>query len=166
MALEDPHEPFFQQAVAYRSETATTPTAYNDWHKRIAASQADFDGDGELDTVRGMDIRFSLDLTASSKSLTMEFGNSGNCSVGFDDIDGDRFLDVWRCDCGDGYVQIFWGDGRGGIAGTQRLFVHNITKAAFVKAEDDESMEMVAELYDDSRSTYALHLVRLERSRP
>lgn len=69
---------------------------------------------------------------------------SGDTSLGFDDVDGDRIIDAWVCDPGDMVMMIFWGNremskykrqGLGGVPYT--------AKGAFYDVDGDGDLDVV-----------------------
>jgi hypothetical protein len=110
-------------------------------HKR------DVDGDGIEDRI-GLESDHSLVISSSHRGREWCAGisdsPSGGTSVGFDDVDGDGFLDAWCCDPADSVFRVFYGNGRGKFRKKQQILgVWGYAKGAFFDVDDDGDLDVV-----------------------
>jgi hypothetical protein len=123
----------------------------------MVVSNGDLDGDGVQDTVTGSGITFTVELSGGN-SWSSSFGNSGNCSIAITDIDGDGHLDTYRCDCGDSYVTVFYGDGHGQFS-RQTFAIHGVQQAAFADMDGDGHKDLVYFAYPEKQQILYYRLV-------
>lgn len=114
-------------------------------------AQGDLDGDEVPDKVEASGIHFHIYLSSRETTVTRWFGNASNASVGITDVDMDGYLDAWRCDTGDQYVQVFYGNGQGRF--TTQVFPLDVEISAFCDIENDGQPDIVGQPLHDAQTT-------------
>lgn len=123
------------------------------------SATGDLDGDGQPDTVIGIGTKFEVRLTRR-RSWSTQLGNSGNASTGILDIDGDHNPDTYRCDCGDGYVVAFYGNGAGKFS-TQRFLIDHVNEASFFDVNNDGQRDLLYRAWPEKEKLMYFTLKRL-----
>jgi VCBS repeat protein len=123
--------------------------------------RADINADGVEDSIVGASIHLS------GQGRQPRFMPSGVVSVGFDDVDGDCFIDAWCCDPGDMTMRIFYGKEDGGFSSRQYLpSAPSYGGGAFHDVDKDGDLDIILRSIGESGAERVYEWVELERAKP
>jgi len=148
---EEKKREIIQQLKSHSQEEIVDSNQYS-----VPVFRYDVDGDGQIDRITSHDVRLTR------RQYTYNIRGSNIRSVGFDDVDGDGYIDAWWFDPGDWYIAILWNKkGSGKFSGLQSFGINNPgeseSMAAFLDLDGDGQLDIV--YMDDREDLYWIKLV-------
>lgn len=130
----------------------------------VVSYQDDVNCDGTPDTIVGTGDRLTIVVSDKGENCIGR-GYSDITSVGFDDVDGDGRRDAWCCDSADGFIEIFWGNGKGDFTTRQTLRTgsHFGIQTAFYDMNGDGILDLVMSSFVGPEEYFWIPIQKIER---